>query len=223
MGIVLGYLSLIFFCALSAKAITRKCHMEKADRFLMKFHKLLSGLLCIACLLHVIFAVPVLKNRSVFVIITGIASVFLMILLIALCHMIKEKKKKMRWHRILAIFMAACMVGHVITYFIDFHDYQQSVASITFEDVDLAQMKDGVYEGECDAGYIYARVEVEVKNSEIVSITLLEHRNERGKAAEQVVSDIVANQNINIDAVSGATNSSNVIKKAVQNALTEKK
>ena len=68
-------------------------------------------------------------------------------------------------------------------------------------------------------GYIYAKVEVEIRDNEIVSINILEHRNERGESAEKITDDMVAEQEINTDAVSGATNSSNVIKKAVENAL----
>ena len=39
------------------------------------------------------------------------------------------------------------------------------------------------------------------------------------KAAETVINEIVDEQRIDVDAVSGATNSSIVIKKAVENAL----
>ena len=219
MGIVFGFLCLIFFCVLSAKAITRRCHWEKADRFLMKFHKFISGLLVISCFLHVIFVVPVLKNRSILVIITGIASVIFMILVICFCHMIKDKKKKIWWHRVLTIIMAICIAGHIVTWIVDFNDYQQKVSEIVIEDIELGNVKDGVYEGEYDAGYIYARIEVEIRNNEIVSITLLEHRNERGKPAESILDEVVAKQKIDVDAVSGATNSSNVIKKAIENAV----
>ena len=47
----------------------------------------------------------------------------------------------------------------------------------------------------------------------------MEHRHERGKAAEKVIEKIIEEQKIDVDAVSGATNSSTVIKKAVENAL----
>ena len=53
----------------------------------------------------------------------------------------------------------------------------------------------------------------------MTDIIMLEHKQERGKAAEAVISDMLAEQKIDVDAVSGATNSSTVIKKAVENAL----
>lgn len=222
MGIIYGFLCLICFLTLAAKAITHRCNWEKADRVLMKFHKSICVLLIVSCFMHMIFVVSVLKNRSIFVIITGIASSFVMISLICLCHIIKGKKKKIWWHRFLAIIMAICIVSHAITYIIDFKNYQQKVSNIVFEDIELANIKDGTYQGEYDVGYICAKVEVEIRDNEIASITILEHRNELGEPAEKIIDDIVEEQEINVDAVSGATNSSNVIKKAIENALKER-
>lgn len=59
-----------------------------------------------------------------------------------------------------------------------------------------------------------------IEDGNIVSINLIEHRNEKGKTAEKILDNIVATQEIDVDAVSGATNSSNVIKKAIEDALT---
>lgn len=224
MGISTGVICLVCFLMLVAKAITHRCNWKKTDRVLMKCHKPICVLLIVSCFMHMIFVVPVLKNRSAFVIITGIVSFFVVISLICLCHIIKEKKKKMWWHRFLAIIMAICIGGHIVTYIIDFKNYQQKVTNIVFEDIELANIelaniKDGTYQGEYDVGYIYAKVEVEIRDNKIVSINILEHRNERGESAEKLTDDMVAEQEIYVDAVSGATNSSNVIKKAVENAL----
>ena len=70
-----------------------------------------------------------------------------------------------------------------------------------------------------NALFIYAKVEVTVQNKEIEKIRILEHKNERGQVAETIVDQIVSEQKIDVDAISGATNSSKVIKKAVENAL----
>ena len=67
--------------------------------------------------------------------------------------------------------------------------------------------------------FIYAKVEVTVKNGEVSNINILEHRHERGETAEAIINKIVEQQKIDIDTISGATNSSIVIKKAVENAL----
>ena len=66
-------------------------------------------------------------------------------------------------------------------------------------------------------------MEVTVQNGEITNINILEHRHERGKTAEVITDCIVDEQKIDVDAISGATNSSTVIKKAVENALKSRK
>ena len=64
------------------------------------------------------------------------------------------------------------------------------------------------------------KVEVTVQDGAIEKTKILEHKHERGQAVETVVDQIVLEQGIDVDAISGATNSSTVLKKAVENALT---
>lgn len=97
--------------------------------------------------------------------------------------------------------------------------YKQAVKETTFEEINISDISDGVYIGEYDVNFIYAKVEVTVQNGEITNINILKHRHERGKAAEAITNKIVDEQKIEVDAISGATNSSTVIKKAVENAL----
>lgn len=220
MGIISGILSLICFCLLSLKAVTARIHLKRADSVLRKLHKPVSALLLVLCFFHMLFVFSVLKSRNMLVVISGAAGVLLLFLLICLCHLIKDRKKKMWWHRALTVFMAVCLVGHVAGYLADFREYQRRIAEITFADVNLEEIEDGIYEGECDAGYIYARVKVEISGGRIVSLQLLEHRNERGASAESVIDAVQAEQKIDVDAVSGATNSSKVIKKAIENAVS---
>ena len=85
------------------------------------------------------------------------------------------------------------------------------VKNIEISDVDLSQMKNGKYHGQCDAEVISAEVEVTVDNNKIEKIELLNHKNERGKKAESIIDDVVKEQKITVDTVSGATNSSKVI------------
>ncbi len=93
------------------------------------------------------------------------------------------------------------------------------MSSLSIKDVDLASVADGTYTGEFDAKLVYAKVRTTVKNHRIVSVEILEHRNGRGKAGEQVTSEIVAKQSLTVDGVSGATISSKVITKAVELSL----
>ena len=126
---------------------------------------------------------------------------------------------------VLFIIMLLLLVGFVlgILYLKSVADYRQAVRETTFEDIHISDIPDGVYVGEYDVDFIYAKVEVTVQNGEITNINILEHRHERGKTAEVITDSIVDEQKIDVDAISGATNSSTVIKKAVENALKSRK
>lgn len=219
MGIILGYLCAVCFILLAGKAITHRCHFTRLDKALMRLHKPLSAAMLVLSILHFVVVIPVLQTRNLLVNLSGIAMLIVLILLIGLCHMIKQREKRMWWHRCLTIVIAVILVGHIITYFMDFATYQKKIASIEIEAMDISQVADGLYEGEYDAGYIYAKVQIEVKAGKIVSLSLLEHRNERGKQAEALLDDVLEKQAIDVDTISGATNSSKVIKQAIANAL----
>ena len=126
-------------------------------------------------------------------------------------------KKKIISFIILLLLLIGLICGAV--YLKKVADYKRAVVETTIGEIDIADVSDGIYIGEYDVNFIYAKVEVTVEDGEIVSINILEHRHERGKAAETVIEKIIEEQKINVDAVSGATNSSTVIKKAVENAL----
>ncbi len=126
-------------------------------------------------------------------------------------------KKKIISVIILLFLLIGLICGAV--YLKNVADYKRAIGETTFDEIDIADVSDGTYIGEYDVNFIYAKVEVTVEDGEIVSINILEHRHERGKAAEKVIEKIIEEQKIDVDAVSGATNSSTVIKKAVENAL----
>ena len=126
-------------------------------------------------------------------------------------------KKKIISVIILLFLLIGLICGAV--YLKNVADYKRAIGETTFDEIDIADVSDGIYIGEYDVNFIYAKVEVTVEDWEIVSINILEHRHERGKAAEKVIEKIIEEQKIDVDAVSGATNSSTVIKKAVENAL----
>lgn len=129
----------------------------------------------------------------------------------------KIPRKKIILSIVIFIFTIVLIGGAV--YLKNVADYKQAVKETTFDEINISDVSDGVYIGEYDVNFIYAKVEVTVQNREITDIIILEHRHEHGKAAETVINEIVDEQRINVDAVSGATNSSIVIKKAVENAL----
>ena len=124
--------------------------------------------------------------------------------------------------KIISVIILLCLLIGLIygaVYLKNVADYKRAIKETAFDEIDIADVSDGIYIGEYDVNFIYAKVEVTVEDGEIVSINILEHRHERGKAAETVIEKIIEEQKIDVDAVSGATNSSTVIKKAVENAL----
>ncbi len=129
----------------------------------------------------------------------------------------RMSKKKVVLFAVMLLVLISLVWG--IIYLKSVTDYKQAVKETTFEEINISDISDGVYIGEYDVNFIYAKVEVTVQNGEITNINILEHRNERGKAAEAITNKIVDEQKIDVDAISGATNSSTVIKKAVENAL----
>ena len=129
----------------------------------------------------------------------------------------RMSKKKVVLFAVMLLLLIDLVWG--IIYLKSVADYKQAVKETTFEDINISDIPDGVYVGEYDVDFIYAKVEVTVQNGEITNINILEHRHERGKTAEVITDSIVDEQKIDVDAISGATNSSTVIKKAVENAL----
>ncbi len=133
----------------------------------------------------------------------------------------RMSKKKVALFAVMILLLIDLVWG--IIYLKSVADYRQAVRETTFEDINISDIPDGVYVGEYDVDFIYAKVEVTVQNGEIANINILEHRHERGKTAEVITDSIVDEQKIDVDAISGATNSSTVIKKAVENALKSRK
>ncbi len=133
----------------------------------------------------------------------------------------RMSKKKVALFAVMLLLLIGLVWG--ILYLKSVADYKKAVKETTFEDINISDIPDGVYVGEYDVDFIYAKVEVTVQNGEITNINILEHRHERGKTAEVITDSIVDEQKIDVDAISGATNSSTVIKKAVENALKSRK
>ncbi len=100
-------------------------------------------------------------------------------------------------------------------------DYRRAVAGIRFEGIDAADVADGVYTGEYDVGFVYARVRVTVHGGVLEQVEILEHKNGRGAPAESVIQAMTERQSVYVDTVSGATNSSLVLEKAAENALRQ--
>ena len=85
--------------------------------------------------------------------------------------------------------------------------------------VDISKVADGTYEGYSETMMVKAKVLVTVESGKITDIEILQHDCGKGHPAEAMIDDMIANNTVEVDAVSGATASSEVIKDAIRNAL----
>lgn len=85
--------------------------------------------------------------------------------------------------------------------------------------IDMRDVKDGTYKGNSQLGAVVVEVEVLVRDGTIKDIQILEHQNGLGSGANVIVDEMMLQNTYNVDAVSGATISSQVIINAVNDAL----
>jgi uncharacterized protein with FMN-binding domain len=95
----------------------------------------------------------------------------------------------------------------------------ESLKYMELAQIDLAAIEDGVYSGSYSAFPVSAEVSVTVKDHAIAKIDLIKHANGQGAPAEVIPDMVVKSQSLQVDSVSGATYSSRVILKAIENAL----
>lgn len=217
-----GIIIAILFTFTCLKFLTKRCSHKKLDLAVGKVHKILGIILLITSIVHMILVFPLIKQRPFSMYIVGM--IMVACALTATISYLFRRKLKKNWiviHRAATLILFFCLIFHVIIGVKSFNTYQTEIKNTEIHNMNLENISDGNYIGEDDVGYIYAKVKVAIKNGKIINVTLLEHRNERGKKAESITDSIVKQQKIKVDAVSGATNSSKVIMKAVENAISK--
>lgn len=123
--------------------------------------------------------------------------------------------KRNKWKLIIAV-IAVLMVGMTLIIFLNLPKPVVSSDSA----YDLSQISDGTYIGNCDNKIIKVQAEVEITDNAIADVRIMKHNNGFGTPAEAITNAIVAQQSVEIEAISGATLSSKTILKAVENALS---
>lgn len=93
------------------------------------------------------------------------------------------------------------------------------LADMKIADVDLSKIEDGTYIGTYKVFPVEAIVNVTVNNHIITKIDLVKHVTGQGQDAEVIPSKVIEIQSLKVDTISGATYSSKVILKAIENAL----
>lgn len=213
---ILGIILVVLFVILCLlPLISKKQKSPKRKKITMKLHCYLSIGVTVLTAIHLLLTLSFFKQRPIGMYVSG---VIMFLCMVAAC-IGNRRKISRRIHGLLSLVILIFLCIHIYFGVSSFNQYQNTISGIRISQVDLSTIEDGTYEGECDAGYIYAKVRVYVTDGVIVNIEILEHRNEKGSAAEQIVNSIMELQSLDVDAITSATNSSEVIKKAVENAL----
>ena len=123
-----------------------------------------------------------------------------------------------------ALIIAGIIVGIILLigiagFMLISNSAKNALASLEYEAIDMSRTDDGTYEGAADVGVVSVKVSVTVEDHAISHIYILEHNSGKGAPAEAITQDMTAANTYDVDAVSGATLSSEAIKSAVSKAL----
>jgi uncharacterized protein with FMN-binding domain len=95
----------------------------------------------------------------------------------------------------------------------------KQLSDLTIARINLSKIDDGIYAGSYKSFPVAAEVLVTISNHRIAEIDLVKHSNGQGSGAEIIPGKVVEAQSLEVDIVSGATYSSKVILKAIEDAL----
>lgn len=95
----------------------------------------------------------------------------------------------------------------------------ERLQDLEIANVDLTEVVDGTYTGSYKVFPIIAEVKVTVKNHQLTAVELLKHQSGQGAPADIILDQIIEAQTLKVDVISGATYSSKIILKAVENSL----
>lgn len=102
------------------------------------------------------------------------------------------------------------------------YKYKKKIGSTVVNSMNLDIIKDGEYEGYYNVYLLSAKVLVKIKKNKIISIKLCEHKYDKF-SGESMIEEVIKNQSLKVDAISGATNSCKTVLKAIENALKKGK
>lgn len=97
--------------------------------------------------------------------------------------------------------------------------YREIIAGIMIESPDLSKISNGVYDGSFDAIMNAADVSVTIHDHRITDIKINNHKTVKGQQAVRITDEVLSAQSLDVDTVTGATKSSLVILKAIENAI----
>lgn len=132
--------------------------------------------------------------------------------------MIKLKGKKTGFW-VLIILISLTLLGVIIKTVMEGN--LEALAQSKMASFDLSQTENGIYEGVHSVLPVKAKVVVTIQDHVITKLDLIEHFNGQGAGAEVILDRVLEEQDIAVDVISGATYSSVVILKAIEDALEQ--
>lgn len=123
------------------------------------------------------------------------------------------KKKIVFWWLLSLLFVLLATVGIVALLL--------RPRPLTVENINISNVEDGTYVGICQNKILFGVVQVEVVDKEITTIQVLEHKQSYMEQAESIADSVIQKQSLEVDAISGATLTSDTILKATEDALKQ--
>ncbi|NLJ39672.1 MAG: FMN-binding protein [Candidatus Atribacteria bacterium] len=125
-------------------------------------------------------------------------------------------KKWKKWILIISIIIGVIIIG--MFYFL--LAGMQEIKEMAITDIDLSQVKDGVYTGEFRGNRWTNSVEVLVEGHKITDIKVIQDvRIPLTEVTQKLIESVKEKQSLNIDAISQATINTKAYLKSIENAL----
>jgi len=131
------------------------------------------------------------------------------------------KKKKLIFRWFFGSMVILILIGVSVFGYLSWNS-KNDLKYLTISTIDFTQLNDGVYSGSYTLFPVSVSVTVSVSDHCVNAINITKHFNGRGKPAEVIIDRILADQTLQVDTITNATYSSNVILKAVEQALIKK-
>lgn len=130
-----------------------------------------------------------------------------------------RKNKMNKKNKVLLLLCIGVVVFGITIGSIVLLNISKSMVIQPVSNIDINKVADGTYLGSAKNEIIKVKVRVTIKDRNIINIDILKHDNGLGKKAEIIIDDVTAKQSLEVDTISSATYSSNIILKAIENAL----
>lgn len=129
------------------------------------------------------------------------------------------KRDKRKWWLFLLIPLVIITLGIIVIQLVTAGEKDK--IQLTGQSFNQLRLTEGQVEGSFRQSVVSVKVKLNITNNKVKSIDLLEHTTGLGKKAETIIDTVIEQQRTDVDTISGATLSSKVILKAIENAIEQ--